>query len=337
MPERVTLNTESDPWDRFGVCNHPNLVDNNATQQSKFAEVASMGLKWMRTDFRMSTVVPTTRGVYVWTQSDLIVSNATAVGIKVLPILGDAVNWANGTANDNTVPPLDSQDYADYCAAVVNRYYPLGVTHYELWNEPNIQAFWNKLNVTGVQASKYYDMLKKAYTSIKAVQPQAQVLFGGLALDTLTENDTNHVSANIYLQGAYAAGCKDYFDIFAFHPYGWNLGLGANDPDKVIAACRATMNINGDSNKKIWFTEYGRPSGGDTNFSTEISQADQLQKAIRLFRKLPYAERMFFYTFRDFELPTDTTDREDHYGVAKRSDGSLKPSYQVIRDTIQNG
>lgn len=336
MPDRIDVNTERDPWSRFGTCNYPNLVNDTSTQQSRLAEVKAMGLKWMRTDFHWSVIEPSTKGTFVWTQPDLLVANGIAAGVNILPILCYSVNWANGQAGDNTVPPLNSQDYADYCAAVVNRYYPLGVTHYELWNEPNIQVFWNKNNGTGVDPEKYYEMLRLACIAIKGVQPRAKVILGATTLSTLTENTANHVSANYFLQAGYDAGCKDYFDIFAYHPYDWMRAGTSNATDNVIAECRRIMVANGDGHKKMWFTEYGRPTGGNTNFSTEQSQAQQFTDCIRLMRKLPYVEKMFFYTFKDFAVPSDTEDREDHYGMV-RSDGSFKPSYYAVRDTIIQG
>lgn len=324
--------------DNYGTCNYLTafFVTQNtaATVLARYAELKAVGYGWHRRDFIWSEIEPTTKGTFNWSGYDDMVLLANQAGIKTLPILCYSVNWANGNAGNNMVPPINSQDYADFCAAVVNRYYPMGVTHYELWNEPNIDSFWQP----SVNPAKYYEMAKLAYTAIKAVQPNAQVVFGCTTLDTLAENASNHVSANLFLQGAYDAGCKDYFDIFSHHPYGLFLNgrKATNCQENTMLALRDVMVANGDSHKKIWITEYGRPTGGQSNFSTEAQQADQFKNAIRYFRRFPGVEKVFIYRYDDQEAASSNTDREYHYGI-QRFDGTKKPSYYAVRDTIREG
>ncbi len=69
-------------------------------------------------------------------------------------------------------------DYADFVDFVVRRYSPLGVTHYEIWNEPDHTRFWP----SGVNAADYTSMLRPGHAAVKAANnPAATVLMGGLS------------------------------------------------------------------------------------------------------------------------------------------------------------
>jgi len=247
----------------------------------------SANLGWGRADFNWKEIEPTTKGAFVWEQMDALVAAANVTGSKVLAILGYTPAWARSGGTDKT-PPTNDSDYADFCAAVAARYYPQGVTHYEIWNEANINTFFANVDTT-----KYASMLQAAYTAIKTVAPGATVLFSGLTLATTTENDTNHKSPNIFLQQVYDAIGSGYFDQMNYHPYSWS--------DTVIASIYSVMCANGDIDKKIWFTEYGRPTGGTAgqDFVDEATQAQQLVRAIRRKRQIDYAGPLFFYEYLD--------------------------------------
>jgi hypothetical protein len=64
-------------------------------------------------------------------------------------------------------------------------------------------------------------MLKAAYPAIKAADPGAQVIFGGLLLDcdpTLPDQE-RPCSRGSFLEGALKAGGGQYFDLLAYHSY----------------------------------------------------------------------------------------------------------------------
>lgn len=330
MPDvRIQVINEVTPQDNFGTCNTPGIGTNATDQQilDQFEALKSAGLGWMRTDFLWSTIEPTTKGTFNWTRPDRLVSLANQAGIKILPILCYSVGWANGGQATN-VPPTNVQDYADFAAAVVNRYVPQGIMHYEIWNEANQTGFWNVPS-----GADYAKLLKAAYISIKAAQPQAKVLFTGQAPNTSGTAGNNMT----FLQDVYTAIGNGYFDILCHHPYEWfrksgNIGWA----EGIINNLRDIMVANGDANKKMWFTEIGRPTGGNGNFSTELEQAEMLQASIREMRRRPYIEKMFFYCFNDFAAPSDTADREQHFGI-RRNDLTWKPAYQAVRRAILYG
>jgi hypothetical protein len=69
-------------------------------------------------------------------------------------------------------------------------------------------------------------MLKVAYPAIKAADPQAQVLIGGLLLDCDPRNPPpgKDCTMSKFLEGILRAGGGPYFDIVSFHAYAYYLG-----------------------------------------------------------------------------------------------------------------
>jgi GH35 family endo-1,4-beta-xylanase len=76
-------------------------------------------------------------------------------------------------------PPDDLNAYAKFVGEVVDRY--KGKVHaIEIWNEQNIDAEW-KTNPQVVSPEKYVEMLKLAYETIKAKDPNIVVISGALS------------------------------------------------------------------------------------------------------------------------------------------------------------
>lgn len=124
-------------------------------------------------------------------------------------------------------------DFAAFLSAAVQKYSqpPYNVHYWELGNEPDVDPdlLTNPLSGYGCwgdQDDPYYggryyaDMLKAVYPAIKAADPQAQVLIGGLLLscDPNDPDCTNPKPAR-FLEGILLNGGGSYFDIVSFHGY----------------------------------------------------------------------------------------------------------------------
>ena len=92
------------------------------------------------------------------------------------------------------------------------------VQAWEIWNEQNLAG-----EVGGrVDVAPYFETLKAGYGAVKAVDPGAVVLFGGLTPTGLMDPAVA-IDDTAYLQAfyAYAGGeGKQYFDALAAHPCG---------------------------------------------------------------------------------------------------------------------
>ena len=79
--------------------------------------------------------------------------------------------------DDDKYPPTTLADYTRFARAAVARYAPLGVKHYEIWNEPNIDGFWKP----APDAARYTELLKAAYAEMKQADPSITVLAGAFS------------------------------------------------------------------------------------------------------------------------------------------------------------
>ncbi|MCP5093979.1 MAG: hypothetical protein GY943_00345, partial [Chloroflexi bacterium] len=119
----------------------------------------------------------------------------------------------------------DGNKWARFVYAAVNRYKPggplaqqegwdagVGITHWELWNEPDLVSFWDGSTVD------YARLLKVGYMAARQADPNAQILFGGLANDSNNLNFYNDVMA-IYDADPIASTYAYFHDIVATHNY----------------------------------------------------------------------------------------------------------------------
>ena len=110
---------------------------------------------------------------------DRIVTAANNHNMKLLPILAYTPGWARQQACSANFQcaPADPGKFAAFANAAARRYAPLGIKSWEIWNEPNINAFW----LPAPNAAAYAQLLRASYTSIKQADPQSTVISGGLS------------------------------------------------------------------------------------------------------------------------------------------------------------
>jgi hypothetical protein len=226
------------------------------------------------------------------------VAAARQHNLKILGTLDYAPAWAQqaSCAGKFACPPNGTSAFATYAAAAATHYAPLGITTWEIWNEPNNSGFW--LNPSG---TAYAALLKAAYTSIKTVESSDFVISGGTAPE---ETDGTNVAEYDFIKAMYAAGAHGYFDALGYHPYCYsdaNCPTTTSDGNAWSLMSQATQSIrslmiaNGDGDKKIWATEFGAPTGG-TPHVTEAGQGQMMQTSYTQFDSQSWAGPLFWYT-----------------------------------------
>lgn len=88
----------------------------------------------------------------------------------------------------------------------------VGITHWEVWNEPDLPWFWDG------SLTDYARLLKTAYLAAKQADANAQILFAGLANSASYASYYDDV-LHIYDTDPLAATYGYYHDIFATHSY----------------------------------------------------------------------------------------------------------------------
>jgi hypothetical protein len=228
---------------------------------SVYKTLQKSGVKLARASMSMGVVEPT-QGQYSsgWLADyNTWISQLKSVGVKpVIDVVG-AAPWATGSQDPFQVPSDPGaysafvSDYASFLSTVASRYAGR-VAAWEIWNEEDEAAFWTG----GGNAAQYTQLLKAAYSAVKAADPSATVVMGGL-----TGNDYN------FLSQVYADGGAGSFDAVGVHtdtacdvvsPYDiLRDPNGLIDPDSFLGyrEVHAVMAAHGDANKPIWMTELG--------------------------------------------------------------------------------
>jgi hypothetical protein len=213
-------------------------------------------------------------------------------------------------------PPKDPDAFAAYAADLARRYPQIEA--WEVWNEPNTSFFWRP--AVGVAA--YRNLLGKTYLAVKAANPKAKVILGGLSPGN-TASVADSVAAADFLSLIYQAGGGAFFDAVSYHAY----GAGAIEDwlRDALLGIRYVMDMHGDLGKPVWITEMGCYTEGPGSV-TEVWQAEYLRQARTFLSRIPYLERVYWYTLQD---ASESTDPEANYGLF-RADGSPKPAVKAF-------
>ncbi len=176
-----------------------------------------------------------------WTTLDGIVTELAQNHLRWQPTIDLAPSWAAQTPNtpagcspveQRYLPPQDPTQYAAFAGALAARYGPGGtfwaanpslpdlpVQRFEIWNEENVDAYWNN----APSATQYVAMYNDARTQIEdAVKPaQVQVIVGGVVWGGQVDCVAPTTNDSDYIEALFAAGGSGWTpDAIGVHPYG---------------------------------------------------------------------------------------------------------------------
>lgn len=305
--------------------------------ESEMMGIVGLGGEWVRFDIEWGFVQFSSPLKYDWSKYDRIINIIIKYNLKPLPILTYTPEWARvpGCRGGSKCPPADPQAFAEFAAEAVRRYKKKNVHYWQIWNEPNSYDFW----ATKADCKAYTELLKATTPAMKKVDSQAFIVTGGVA--QVGNTDVN-IAPLDFIECIYKNGGKNYFDAIGFHAYtfpnlpsqsinnGWGrMGLGDNSVLKI-------MKKYNDTNKKIWITEFGAPTGGPDPrwYLSEQKQAEYYEDALNLYKKSDWAGPLFIYTYLDSGF--EPTTNENFFGIV-RFDGSFKPAYKKIQELINQG
>lgn len=194
------------------------------------------GLHWLRFNGLRWADVEASRGTYDWDKAadlETQLQAAFEAGLKTILIVRRTPEWAQQVPGSfcSAPKPEALQAMADFVGEAVRRYKdpPFGVKYWELGNEPDVDPLLvppdSAFGCWGDEQDAYYNgefygqMLQVVYPAIKAADPEAQVLIGGLLLDRDPAVDEHPNPPAHYLEGILRSGGGDFFDIVSFHSY----------------------------------------------------------------------------------------------------------------------
>jgi hypothetical protein len=271
-----------------------------------------------------------------WSASDRLVAAATERRIALLPVVMRAPAWARLRPERDNSPPSDAggEAYARYLAALVRRYGPQGsfwaanpqlprlpVRQWQVWNEPAGSRDWSEQ--PGLP--RYVALLRRAHDALKAADPGAQVVLGGLVGRSWEQ-----------LAQVYRLGGRRYFDVAAIHPfsrYVTNVVL-------IVRLARTVMRRHGDGRKPLVLSELSWPSAkGKTSVrygfeETERGQARRLREAVLALAARPRALRIrALYWSSWISYDRDPRSSFDYAGLRRFHAGRVvaKPAFYAFR------
>ena len=303
--------------ERFGVVSVYLGLYDGATVDAELDAMQDAGAAWVRTDFAWLGLEPV-QGAWNFTAADAVVAKAEARGIEILGILGSSPPWANG-GNEWNWPPTDIAAWRDYVHTVASRYAGR-VAAWEIWNEQNIHAFWQP----EPDAEAYFDLLVAASEEIRAADPDATVVMGGVAGLGLQ-----------YLVDCLELGAAQHIDAIAYHPYAETIGVEGQPEEDLLRPkeplCRYLLDVvhsilgqHGGADVEIWLTEVGWTTCAET--PPGVDADTQAAYLLRTF--INYAstdvDRVMWYNLREIGL-----NDWDFYGLLQ-NDFTPRPSYGYL-------
>lgn len=153
-------------------------------------------------------------------------------GLEVIALVQFTPEWAQAVPGSFCGPVRSGAlpDMARFLQAAVARYGapPYGIRYWELGNEPDVDptqvpsrsifGCWGDRTDDYFGGRAYAEMLRAAYPAVKAQDPDAQVLLGGLLLDRPFGGPDNNPR---FLEGVLEGGGGPYFDVLSFHAYSY--------------------------------------------------------------------------------------------------------------------
>lgn len=329
---------------------------NDKDLRQRLDDIKSLGIQWIRIDFNWPTVQPTNGGDFNWEKYDRVVKAIGDRDMGVLAVLGYTPRWAQDTAcqektkNDRSAqrcPPKDAGDFARFAKAAAARYSDKAVRGWEIWNEPNLTAYWRTVQPDGqvyVDPARYATVANAAASEIRP-RTDGVVITGGLS-PMYEPKAAAGMRQSDFLTALLPKLDKRLFDGVGIHPYSWPLlpsrkaefnAFYTVDNGRQNYNLRAIMHKAGWGDKEIWATEYGASTKGEQkNFTnkkrpdhvTEAMQERIITQGVEVWYAKPNVGPLFVHSDSDRWLQAHKN--ENGFGL-RRKDGSEKPAYAAFK------
>jgi hypothetical protein len=282
------------PTSFFGISSQTALTSQD------YARMAQGKIGVLRMPFGWQSVQPTGPGTFDFSSIDPVVGGAATAGLTVEPFISGSPDWSAhldgytcATGQCVQFAPKGPQALAAWSAfvtAAVARYGPSGsfwtenptipkhpIEVWQIWNEMNSSTFFKPTP----SPSQYADVLNAASAAIRAADPSAKVILGGMAGLSGSKQAT---PGDKFLTSLYKiSGLTAAFDGVAVHPYGKQVDAMTEQ----VEDFRKVMKKNHDSSTGLWVTEFGwgsKKGGNPLNVGTK-GQADRITDSYKYFTK----------------------------------------------------
>jgi len=205
-------------------------------------DINQQGINFIRTGTTWRNIEKE-KGIYNWTRLDSIVEISKANNLQILLLIGfgnpiyldNKLHSEDVIANSRIITSKIFRPYKKFLEKLINRYKE-DINHFEVWNEPDLENYWNG------SKDNYIRLLKLSYKTIKRIHPHATILNGGISGKNMIEWYELLITK-----------CPDCFDIFNFHLYK-HCNKKRGFYNDYIEGIKQISQL---STKRLWLTETG--------------------------------------------------------------------------------
>ncbi len=307
----------------FGVCHGWGNTPTDASDLKK------QGVQITRNDITWAAVEPE-NGTYNFKHYDDFFGNISAKNIEALAILDYGNGNIYGSRYANHIPIEQVPHWLSFVNATVSRYQNL-VKYWEIWNEPNLDGFWN-----GTDAEFFY-LLNQTAHLIRSINSSLIILAPGIS-----GHNPNYLSSMIEYMGAETF--NSVIDVLNYHPYSGSNAEIIDSKAKQVKSVAEKYGFDGE----IWVTEVGISTQiGSYETQTQDLERQWRIQAEQLVKIYPIllangVSRIVWYCYRDTMNP-DWFYGEHMFGiqhyVSQSNSWIYKPSgfaYQFLSGKLTN-
>lgn len=264
------------------------------------------------------------RGVQPWLS--ISYGNPVYTGSKACVAADGSFSEVECPANGVGFPPVhtphEREGWSGFVRALA-RHFRDRVTHYEIWNEPDLLSFWQ----SGPKAAEYVDLVRLTAIPLREEHPEAKIIGGAIAWGMT-------VWSLKWLEDCMKAGMHEWVDIVTYHGY---KSVPERHSSQEIAGFRRILQTykkdlpywQGEAGVQSQVPAEGNAGALSTMKSSEAIQARMLLRRTLLELHNGCAMSSYFHMADFAHYAGDV--RTYHYGLVRLEDGSPKPSYYALQ------
>lgn len=311
-------------WKDFLGVNAHLLWFNEAQYSQQLTQLKALGLEWVRIDVHWDRLEPEEKK-FVWEPLDGVADALQQQQVKSVVYLVGSAPFASSSilpfGQSDQYPPKDVNVFADRMVALAKRY-PV-VNAWQVWNEPNLPAFWQPL----ASPEDYGKLFNASYQALRGNAADKTVVMAGMAYYSQMPLRSGLMLEEL----AQKIGSPWRGSIIAYHPY--SLSPEGDDPsvaDFVVRTKTLNARLRATSPLGIWATEWGWSSYDGPKEEQDLigvdGQADYLLRRLALISAVDF-DRVFLFALSDLDERASYRDR--YYGLLDRN-GNPKPAYTAL-------
>lgn len=312
-------------WRDFLGVNAHFLWFEPAVYKQQMDRVQALGLEWVRVDLHWDTIEPK-EGQFRWDVLDPLMAEIERRGLKAeVYLVGSAPHATSapaGSPHPDQYPPKDPALYAKALVTLAQRYPK--VPAWQVWNEPNLPAFWRPRE----DPAAYGQLLLTSVQAMQANAPGRTIVLGGMGY--FSQMPTR--GGGLMVESLAKGGLYSMDVVTAYHPY--SLHPEGDDPhalDFVRRAQQGNAALRAAGARDIWADEWGWSSYDGPKEEQPLigaqGQADYVTRRLALMSALDY-DKIFLFALSDLDSRAGARDRR--YGLLDES-AQPKPVYDALQ------